>query len=133
MDGSNIVLFDGVCNLCNSSVRFLLRIDKEKVLKYAHLQSDYANKLAGKFKLSSQHFDSVIFIADNTPYLRSKAVFEIFRVIGYPWKILTVFKILPADITDRIYDYISRHRYKWFGRREVCKLPSDELLDRFIQ
>ena len=132
MDGRSIVIYDGVCNLCNSSVRFLLNIDKKNELYFSHLQSDFAKKNLLNIEMDYLNFDSVVFLKNNKPYVKSRALFEIFEVVGYPWKIISFLKFLPTKISDAIYDFIASNRYKWFGKRDECIIPSDKLLRRFL-
>ncbi len=126
-----IVLFDGVCNLCNTSVRFLLAYNRKENLHFASLQSNFAKELLAKHNLPSTDFDTVIFIENQKISTQSKAVFEISKHLIYPWRAIENFKYLPTSITDWFYKQISKNRYMWFGRKKECMLPKAEWKYRF--
>ena len=126
-----IILFDGVCNLCNSSVSFIIRNDKRKVFRYASLQSTIAANMLSNFEINDQ-VDSVFLIKQNRLYQKSDAAFEIIKEFNFFWKLLLVFKIVPKFIRDSVYDYIAKNRYKWFGKKEVCMIPTKELKSLFL-
>jgi predicted DCC family thiol-disulfide oxidoreductase YuxK len=129
---NRIVLFDGVCNFCASSVQFIIRHDKTKSLQFASLQSAIAQQLLSDYKMSKS-LDGVVFVEDNKAYFKSAAAFRIARYFGGFWKILNVFSILPLFITDFFYDVIANNRYKWFGKKETCMIPSPEIRSRFLE
>lgn len=125
-----IVLFDGYCNFCNSSVNFLLKIDKRKVFLFATSQSEAGKILAAKFNL--KNIESVVLIADGKAYLYSSAILTIFAKLNYPWKILEITKIAPRVLRDAIYKWIAINRYKWFGKRATCRIPTAAERERFL-
>lgn len=127
MQPNNIILFDGVCTLCNSFLNFLISIDKKKVLYYSSLQSNYA-----KENLDIVQMESVVFIKDSKKYFKSNAIIEIFSSLGGPWKTVILFKIIPLFIRDSLYLYISKNRYKWFGKKDICRIPTKEERKRFL-
>lgn len=127
-----IVLFDGVCNFCNTSVRFLLAYNRKENLHFASLQSDFAQKVLSQYGVTP-HMDTVIFIEDGNIYTKSKAFFEICKHLIYPWKAMYYFKYIPSSITNWIYDLIAKHRYKLFGKRKKCMVPRPEWRDRFYE
>jgi predicted DCC family thiol-disulfide oxidoreductase YuxK len=129
---NRIVLFDGVCNFCASSVQFIIRHDKTNSLQFASLQSAIAQQLLSDYKMSKS-LDGVVFVEDNKAYFKSAAAFRIARYFGGFWKILNVFSILPLFITDFFYDIIANNRYKWFGKKETCMIPSPEIRNRFLE
>ena len=126
-----LILFDGVCNLCNGFVSFVIERDPKAHFKFGSLQSQVGQALRAKYSISSTT-DSIIFIEGERFYTRSTAVLRIVRNFGGAWPVLTVFILIPRFIRDRVYDFIARNRYVWFGRKEVCLLPTTELRSRFI-
>jgi predicted DCC family thiol-disulfide oxidoreductase YuxK len=128
----NIVLFDGVCNLCNGFVQFFLKIDKRGKLKFASLQSDYGQALLAKHQLNQSDFDSFLFQQGDKLYDKSSASLQIVKTLGGFWTLLYALVIVPKPIRDAIYRFIAKNRYKWFGKEEACWLPKPEWKDRFI-
>lgn len=130
-DSNPIVLFDGVCNLCATSVRFLLAYNRKENLNFASLQSEYAKELLSKYNLNSFTTNTIVFIEDQQIYTKSSAVFEISKHLIYPWKTIYHFKCIPNFITDWIYELIARNRYQWFGKKNQCMVPKPEWRHRF--
>jgi predicted DCC family thiol-disulfide oxidoreductase YuxK len=129
----DVILFDGVCNFCNSSVNFVIDRDQRKKFKFAALQSDIGKKMLSNLDQGSfGNYDSVILIKNNRIYKKSGAALEICLDLQGFWKLLYVFKILPWFIRDLFYDLIAKNRYRWFGKTEACRLPDPELKDRFL-
>ena len=126
-----IVLFDGVCNFCNNSVQFILKHDRTNSLQFASLQSATGQALLKKYNIPAE-VDSVTFIENNIAYTKSDAALRIAAYFGNFWKALTIFSILPVSFRNFFYDIIARNRYKWFGKRDTCMLPSPEIRARFI-
>jgi len=129
---SPVLLFDGVCNLCNASVQWILKRDRKGIFKFAALQSDTGQMLLRQFGLSEKDFDTVVLVADGRIFTRSDAALEIVQRIGGMWSLLAVFKIIPRSIRDTIYDWVARNRYRWFGKKEECMLPRPEWRERFV-
>ena len=127
-----IILFDGVCNLCNSSVQFVIKHDRKAVFKFASLQSEAGQKLLTKYGLATNEFNSFVLIEDNKVYLKSTAALRVARKLDMLLSLLYLFIIIPPFIRDAFYNYISQHRYKWFGKRDECWLPTPELSERFL-
>ena len=127
-----IVFFDGVCNLCNGTVQFLLKIDKRQRLKFGSLQGETAKKILPSYNIQPEVLTSIVFIHNNKVYTESTAVLEIFRVIGGSWKALYIFKIIPDLIRNSIYRIVARYRYKWFGKNDYCTIPKPEYKNRFV-
>jgi len=119
--GKNIVFFDGVCVLCNSSVDFLMKVDKKQRLQYASLQGVTAKKILRQEDLGS--LESIVFYSNNKVTQRSNAVLGILDKVGGIWKVFLVFKIIPRFIRDSIYNWLAKYRYQWFGRRGSCRMP----------
>lgn len=126
-----VLLFDGECNLCNGSVRFILKYDRTQKLSFASLNSDYGQQLFKKHDLADKGIDSIVFVDEDGFYLKSAAFFKTLDSMGGPWQHLKVFGILPKAFTDRVYDFIARNRYKVFGRGS-CIVPTPEQKKRFI-
>ena len=129
----NLVLFDGVCNLCNASVKFIIKRDKRDKFYFASLQSNFGKAQLKKFGLSIDEFFSVVLIKDHRVFLRSNAALEIARDLSGLWPWLYALKIIPVFIRDFFYNLISKNRYRLFGKRDTCMLPSPELKARFIE
>lgn len=125
-----IVLFDGVCNFCNSSINFIIKHDKKGHFKFAPLQSEIAKIMVGDKTLSIP--ESVILIDNGKTYDRSTAALRIARKLDGLWPLLYVFIIIPKPLRDMVYNLIGRNRYKWFGKMEVCMIPTPEVRERFL-
>jgi len=132
--GKKLILFDGVCNLCNSSVQFVIKRDKKDIFRFAPLQSDIGKKMVDERGIDTSTVDSIILVEPNIAYYtKSSAAIEIANDLGGIWQILNVFTyILPVSVRDWIYDFIARNRYKWFGKKEHCMVPTPEMKAKFI-
>ncbi len=128
---TNIVFFDGVCTLCNSSVDYLISKDKKAVLRYASLQSKTAENLLEKHDINHVTPESIVFYEAGNVWFKSDAVFRICKHLPFPFALLTVFKIIPRFVRDYAYDLIAKNRYKWFGKRDTCRLPKDDERELF--
>lgn len=126
-----VILFDGVCNLCNGTVNFLLKRDSKKQFRFASLQSETGEFLKHQYGIPDGT-DSVVLIKSETIYFKSDAVFEIAGMLPYPWKIVAFLKIIPKKTGDNLYDWIAKNRYRWFGKLETCRIPSAEEKEYFI-
>ena len=127
-----IVLFDGVCNLCNTSVRFILAYNRKENLRFASLQSEFAKKLLAQHQVDIE-MDTVVFVENGEIFTRSSAGFEISKHLIYPWRAMYYFKYIPKNITDWIYKLIARNRYQWFGKKDQCMVPKPEWKHRFME
>jgi predicted DCC family thiol-disulfide oxidoreductase YuxK len=130
---THVILFDGVCNLCNGFVQFVIKRDQKKVFKFASLQSEFGQKFLAENKLNDAEFKSIILVKGVSYFSQSKAVLNIFRELGGAWKLLYVFIVVPKVIRDAVYNLVARNRYKWFGKRLNCIVPAKELDDRFLK
>ncbi|MBC7890313.1 MAG: thiol-disulfide oxidoreductase DCC family protein [Ferruginibacter sp.] len=133
MNGKPTILFDGVCNFCNSAVNFIIQRDKKALIKFAALQSGAGQKLLKQFNLPTTVFNSFIFIEEGMIYSQSAAALRLCRYLTALWPLLYGFIIVPKFIRDSIYRWIAKNRYKWFGKREQCMVPTPELRNRFLQ
>ena len=127
-----IVLFDGVCNLCNGSVQFLLRRDRRRRFRFAALQSAAGRALLEQYGLSTQTLETIVVLEGGQARVRSDAALHLARRLPWPWPALAVFRILPRPLRDALYTFVARHRYRWFGRTESCMLPTPDVADRFL-
>lgn len=125
-----IVLFDGVCNLCNSSVQFIIRHDPAGHFHFAALQSDFAREQLKRFQVAG-HLDSIVLIEDGVLYTRSTAALRVARHLK-GWRWLYLFRWVPPFLRDGVYDLVARYRYRLFGRQQECMLPTPELRARFM-
>jgi predicted DCC family thiol-disulfide oxidoreductase YuxK len=133
MDTANpIVLFDGVCNLCNGSVQFIIRHDRQGRFRFASLQSSVGQDLQARFGMDPGRLDSVILVEGDRWFKESDAALRIARGMSGAWKALAVFRVIPRPIRDAAYRLIARNRYRWFGKQETCWLPTPELRGRFL-
>jgi predicted DCC family thiol-disulfide oxidoreductase YuxK len=124
-----VVLFDGVCNLCNGSIQFIIARDPAAYFQFAALGSEAARRLLGD---DASLPDSVVLVEHRRVYTRSTAALRIARRLRFPWPLLFGLIVVPRPLRDMIYDLIARHRYRWFGKSETCMVPTPELETRFI-
>ena len=125
-----IVFFDGVCALCNSSVRWIIKRDKKKIFRYAPLQGETARELL--HSKTNPIPQTIIYLDSNKIFTKSTAALQITKKLPFAWKLLYGLAIIPAPFRDAVYDYISKNRYKWFGKYESCPLPSEVERDLFL-
>ena len=128
-----VILFDGVCNLCNGSILFILNRDPSGIFRFAPLQSETGKNPLSKFDLPNDKLDSIILVENNEYYLRSTAELKILQRLGALWKIVYVFMLVPRPVRDYIYDIVARNRYKWYGKRAECMIPSSDIESRFLE
>jgi predicted DCC family thiol-disulfide oxidoreductase YuxK len=127
-----VLLFDGVCNLCNASVQWVLTHDREAQFRFASLQSETGQHLLRRHGLDAENFDTVVLVDGDRVFLRSDAPLEIARRIGGGWKLLFFLRIVPRFLRNAVYNFVARNRYRWFGQRESCMLPRPEWKERFL-
>ena len=127
-----VILFDGVCNFCNSAVQFIIKRDKKNRYLFAALQSEEGRKLLTAHHLPSDKVSTIILISGEKVYDRSTAALKIARHLSGWWPLLYPLIILPAFMRDIPYNIIARNRYKWFGKKEICVIPTPELRARFL-
>jgi predicted DCC family thiol-disulfide oxidoreductase YuxK len=131
MNQPPVLLFDGVCNLCNGFIQFLIRQDRKGILKFASLQSDAAAQLLqGHGDLKK--LTSVVLVEKGQVFQKSNAVLKLLNHLSWYWQWAQVFWIVPRFIRDGIYDWIARNRYQWFGKQDTCMIPTPELTARFL-
>ena len=130
--GHAIILFDGVCNLCNATVNFVIDHDPAGVFRFAALQSEPGQSLAQRNGIRIDRPESIVLIEDGRVAMRSSAALGIARHLRGGWRWLYSLRAIPRFIRDPVYELIARHRYRWFGRQETCRVPTPELMDRFL-
>ncbi|EDP70800.1 hypothetical protein FBALC1_08573 [Flavobacteriales bacterium ALC-1] len=129
-----LILFDGVCNLCNSSVLYVIKRDKNNKFLFAPLQSEIGVELINQFNIDTSKTDSILLYTpkSNTLKYRSSAVMHVAKRLGFPSNLLTLFFVVPTFIRNWAYDYIAKNRYKWFGKKDACMIPTPELKSKFL-
>ncbi|MFM2145424.1 MAG: hypothetical protein RL732_260 [Bacteroidota bacterium] len=127
-----VILFDGYCNLCSGFVQFILKRDRKKTFRFASLQGAYGQQLLKDQALPLADFDTFILLEEGRIYTRSAGVLRIVKVLPGAWPLLYPAILIPAFIRDRIYDWVARNRYAWFGKRTQCWLPRPEWTARFM-
>lgn len=132
IEHKSVILFDGVCNLCNASIDFIIKRDKKDQFRVGALQVDAGKKLLSKFDVNPEYLDSLVLVEDDQVYFRSTAALRIARNLSGLWPLFYVFIILPSGIRDRIYDWIGKNRYRWFGKKNTCRLPTPKERAKFI-
>ncbi len=132
LENKSIILFDGVCNLCNASVNFVIKHDKKKQFLFASFQSDAAKEILLHFNLKNFDSETVILVEGQKLYDKSTAALKIAKRLDGGFKLFYAFLILPKNFRDWIYDIIAKNRYRWFGKRENCIIPSAKLKNRFL-
>ncbi len=127
-----VILFDGFCNLCSSSVQFVIKHDPEGIYKFASLQSNFGSVILKQFNLPATELNSFILYQNDKIYTRSTGALMVAKKLNGPWRGLGIFLLVPRFIRDFVYKIISKNRYKWFGQKTTCWLPSPALRKRFI-
>lgn len=127
-----VVLFDGVCNFCNYWVNFAIKHDRKKKLKFTTLQGETAKQLLPKYNINPTGLSSVIFIDNGNAYTQSSAALRICKYLNGGWKLFYGLFIVPKFIRDFFYNIIARNRYKWYGKRNECMVPTPDLKERFL-
>ncbi len=128
-----ILLFDGVCNLCNATVNFVIDHDRAGVVRFAALQSDAGRALLATHGLAGDYLDSLVFIEGDAVWVGSDGAVRLTRYLGFPWRAARVLVWIPRWLREPAYRWIARNRYRWFGRQESCRMPTDALRARFIE
>lgn len=126
-----IILFDGTCNFCDHSVQFIIKRDPKKHFKFASLQSDIGKELAKQHHIP-ENLDSMILIENNRYYTKSTAALHICKYLRGAWKTFYIFQLIPKPLRDLVYNFIAKNRYKWFGTKQSCMIPSAEERKRFL-
>lgn len=132
--GKKIILFDGVCNLCDSFVQFVIKRDKKDVFRFVPLQSELGQHILEHIGIDPKNIDSMVLYEPGVAYYyKSGAAIEIARTLGGFISITGIFKLLPDFVRNPIYDYVAKNRYKWYGKKESCMIPTPELKAKFLE
>jgi len=132
MQNHHIILFDGVCNFCNYWVNFIIDRDKDDIFKFAALQSEAGQRLLNNFNLKAEDFNTFILIEGEIYFTKSTAALMIARKLNFPFKVLYNFIFIPKFLRDLIYSLIATNRYKFFGKRDICRIPSENEKEKFL-
>ena len=134
-----IVVFDGVCNLCNGAVRFILKRDKKEIFNFSWLQSETGRRLYAEYKLDPEEENSlavrqagIVLLHGEKVFTRSAAVLQIAKMLGGGWVLFYPFILIPKFIRDGLYNFVARNRYRWFGKKNDCVLPDPKYRSRFL-
>ncbi len=127
-----IILFDGVCNLCNSSINFVIKRDRKDVFRFTALQEEVGRGLIDKYGIDPSNTDSIILIENNKAYIKSSAALRIAKSMSGGYPLLFIFMVIPKFIRNWVYDFVARNRYKWYGKKESCMIPTPELKAKFL-
>lgn len=128
-----LILFDGVCNLCNSSINYVIKHDKNNMFLFAPLQSEVGKQIIEKFNLDISKTDSILLYSEvNGLKIKSSAALAIANKLGFPRNMLSVFFVIPTFIRNWVYDFIAKNRYKWYGKNDACMIPTPELKSKFL-
>ena len=127
-----VILFDGVCNLCNGAINFVLRHDKKGIFRFASLQSEAGQQLLAAYGLDARELNSFFLVENGKVYKKSAAALRVMNHFSWYWKELQILRIVPYFLRDAIYDFVAHNRYKWFGKRQECMVPTPELQKRFL-
>lgn len=129
-----IILFDGLCNLCDSSVQFVIKHDKNDQFRFIALQSDLGQKIIAHIGINTKHIDSVILYRPGIAYYyKSNAALEIAKSLGGFFHFGTLFRIIPTTLRNSMYDYIAKNRYQWYGKKQNCMVPTFALKSKFLE
>jgi predicted DCC family thiol-disulfide oxidoreductase YuxK len=127
-----IILFDGVCNLCNGAVQFIIKRDAKDIFRFASLQSETGQKLLATHQLQHKNIDSIVLVKNNNAYIKSTAALHIAKELSGIWKLAYYYIFIPKFIRDAVYDFVARNRYRWFGKKDQCMVPTAQLKSRFL-
>jgi len=128
-----VILFDGVCKLCNASVNFIIRHDPKVYFRFAALQSEFARRILRHNDISTENFESLVLVENDIVFLKSTAALKIARELNGLWPVFYVLIFLPIPIRDFFYNLVARYRYRIFGRKNTCMIPGKDMMKRFIE
>ncbi|QEE50626.1 DUF393 domain-containing protein [Flavobacterium alkalisoli] len=128
-----IILFDGVCNLCDSTVQFIIKLDKKDIFRFVALQSDLGEEIVNHIGIDRTKTDSIILYEPGTAYYyKAEAAIKIAAQLGGLFTLMNIFTILPKSVSNSVYDYIAKNRYKWYGKKDECMIPTPEMKTKFL-
>ncbi|MGK0253875.1 MAG: putative DCC family thiol-disulfide oxidoreductase YuxK [Mariniflexile sp.] len=129
-----LILFDGVCNLCNTSVQYVIKHDKKNSFMFTALQSEVGQQIIKDYNIDTSKTDSILlYTPENGVVSKSTAALKIAQNLGFPQNVMSIFFIIPPFIRNGVYDYIAKNRYKWYGKKESCMIPTPELKSKFLE
>lgn len=128
----SVIFFDGVCNICNASVDFIIRRDKKNQFLLGALQDSLSKKVLKKYQVREDYLDSLVLLEGGKVYFKSTAALKIARKLSGIWPVFYPLIYLPKNLRDAVYDWIGNHRYKWFGKKNTCRIPSPEEESKFL-
>ena len=128
-----VILFDGICNLCNGAVNWVIDHDKRNKFKFASLQSDYGKLIIDKSGLKNDYLNTIVLVDEDRIYLRATAVLRVLKEIGGFYSLLYIFNVIPSPILNFFYNIVAKYRYRWFGKRDTCRMPDDLNKGQFIE
>jgi predicted DCC family thiol-disulfide oxidoreductase YuxK len=131
-ENKDIVLFDGVCNLCNAAILFIIKRDKNDRFRFAPLESEVGKELLAKYQIDPSKINSIVLVSGDSAFAKAGAALRISKHLTGLWPLLYSLIIIPSLISDTVYDFIARNRYKWFGKKESCMIPTPELKSKFL-
>ncbi|MBK8600385.1 MAG: DUF393 domain-containing protein [Flavobacterium sp.] len=132
--GKKIILFDGLCNLCDSSVQFVIKHDSNDQFRFVALQSDLGQKIISHIGINEKNIDSVVLYEPGIAYYyKSNAALQVAKNLGGLFHLGTVFRIIPTTLRNALYDYIAKNRYSWYGKKQHCMIPTPELKAKFLE
>ncbi len=127
-----VVVFDGICNFCCASVQFVIRHDRDARFRFTPLQSPLGRSLLEQYGIKPDDVDTILLVHNDRAYERSDALLEIASTFRGPWKLLCIFRLIPRSFRDLLYRGFARNRYRLFGRRDQCLVPTDDIASRFV-
>jgi predicted DCC family thiol-disulfide oxidoreductase YuxK len=127
-----VILFDGVCNLCNASVNWIIDQDKKNLFRFASLQSAYGKSVIEQFNITGNYMDTVVLLEDDKVYLRSEAALRVLKHLGGLYSLAYAFVIVPAFLRNFVYNIVAENRYRWFGKQDACRIPTPHLKAKFL-
>ena len=127
-----IILFDGECYLCSNVVQWIIGKDKKEIFHFTSLQSNLGKQILSSFGMPTAVFNTFVLTNGDKCWVRSEAAMKVVQQLPFPWRILSVFKVVPIEIRDMVYDFVSRNRFKWFGKRTSCWMPNESLKRRIL-
>jgi predicted DCC family thiol-disulfide oxidoreductase YuxK len=128
-----VILFDGVCNLCNGAVNWVIKHDKQNRFKFASLQSDYGRQVINRFQLNSGYLNTIVLLDNDRVYLRAEAVLRILKHLEGIYSVAYIFNVLPSPILSFFYNIVAKYRYRWFGKKDSCMVPDVSVKQKFIE
>ncbi|MDG5491962.1 thiol-disulfide oxidoreductase DCC family protein [Psychroserpens sp. SPM9] len=128
-----LILFDGVCNLCNSSIQYVIKHDKKDTFRFAALQSDIGQQIIDTYHIDTKTTDSILLYSNEHGLsAKSTAALKIAKHLGFPRNMMVIFFIIPPMVRNWVYDYVAKNRYKWYGKKDECMIPTPELKSKFL-